>query len=123
MPVRRSPSPWAERCSARSPTAWPADCDNQHVPLELTRRRILPAISRRGEPDIRGLGKLRYVTEQTSPLLHPEIRFNSAPDSTEGAWRRTDAPPELCHRLLLGAPWELAPVPPTQACPGPSKET
>jgi len=30
----------------------------------------MPVISRRGEPDIGGLGKLRYVVEQTFALLH-----------------------------------------------------
>ncbi|WP_425555325.1 IS5 family transposase [Kitasatospora arboriphila] len=37
---------------------------------ELRRRGILPVISRRGEPDIIGLGKLRYVVEQTFAQLH-----------------------------------------------------
>ncbi|GHH80356.1 hypothetical protein GCM10018781_60400 [Kitasatospora indigofera] len=44
--------------------------DSRHVRRELIRRRILPVISRRGEPHIRGLGKLRYVVEQTFALLH-----------------------------------------------------
>ncbi|MFC9746182.1 transposase [Streptomyces niveus] len=33
-------------------------------------RRILPIISRKGSPNIKGLGKLRYVVEQTFALLH-----------------------------------------------------
>ena len=37
---------------------------------ELRRRGILPIISHRGEPTIQGLGKLRYVIEQTFALLH-----------------------------------------------------
>jgi len=37
---------------------------------ELCRRRILPVISRKGAPNIKGLGKLRYVVEQTFALLH-----------------------------------------------------
>ncbi|MGW4035125.1 IS5 family transposase [Streptomyces sp. NPDC004778] len=37
---------------------------------ELRKRRILPVISRKGAPDIKGLGKLRYVVEQTFALLH-----------------------------------------------------
>ncbi|MFB6878997.1 IS5 family transposase [Streptomyces sp. NPDC056323] len=41
-----------------------AHCD------ELRRRRILPAISRKGSPNIKGMGKLRYVVEQTFALLH-----------------------------------------------------
>ncbi|MFJ2728119.1 transposase [Streptomyces collinus] len=35
---------------------------------ELRERRILPVISRRGAPNIEGLGKLRYVVEQTFAL-------------------------------------------------------
>lgn len=37
---------------------------------ELRKRGILPIISRRGHPDIHGLGKLRYVVKQTCALLH-----------------------------------------------------
>ncbi|WUH27655.1 transposase [Streptomyces sp. NBC_00445] len=37
---------------------------------ELSKRRILPVISRKGAPNIKGLGKLRYVVEQTFALLH-----------------------------------------------------
>ncbi|WP_443057576.1 transposase [Streptomyces sp. IBSBF 2806] len=37
---------------------------------ELRKRRILPVISRKGDPNIKGLGKLRYVVEQTFALLH-----------------------------------------------------
>ena len=37
---------------------------------ELRQRRILPVISRKGAPNIKGLGKLRYVVEQTFALLH-----------------------------------------------------
>jgi IS5 family transposase len=37
---------------------------------ELRNRRILPVISRKGGPNIAGLGKLRYVVEQTFALLH-----------------------------------------------------
>ncbi|MFC5149926.1 hypothetical protein [Streptomyces aureoversilis] len=33
-------------------------------------RGILPVISRKGSPDLHGLGKLRYVAEQTVALLH-----------------------------------------------------
>lgn len=36
----------------------------------LRKRRILPVISRKGSPNIKGLGKLRYVVEQTFALLH-----------------------------------------------------
>lgn len=37
---------------------------------ELRKRGILPVISRKGSPDIQGLGTLRYVIEQTFALLH-----------------------------------------------------
>lgn len=37
---------------------------------ELHRRCILPTISRRGASNIKGLGKPRYVVEQTFALLH-----------------------------------------------------
>jgi transposase len=37
---------------------------------ELRERRILPVISRKGAPNIKGLGKLRYVVEQAFSLLH-----------------------------------------------------
>lgn len=37
---------------------------------ELRKRRILPVISRKGAPNIEGLGKLRYVVEQSFALLH-----------------------------------------------------
>lgn len=37
---------------------------------ELRKRRILPASSRKGAPNIKGLGKLRFVVEQTFALLH-----------------------------------------------------
>lgn len=40
------------------------------VRLELRRRRILPVISLKGAPNIKGLGKLRHVVEQTFVLLH-----------------------------------------------------
>ncbi|MCZ2525917.1 IS5 family transposase [Streptomyces sp. HB2AG] len=37
---------------------------------EPRKRRILPVISRKGSPNIKGLGKLRHVVEQTFALLH-----------------------------------------------------
>ncbi|MFD7860307.1 IS5 family transposase [Streptomyces microflavus] len=36
----------------------------------LDERRILPVILRKGPPNIKGIGKLRYVVEQTFALLH-----------------------------------------------------
>lgn len=37
---------------------------------QLRQRRILPVISRKGSRDIIGLGRLRYVVEQTFAQLH-----------------------------------------------------
>ncbi|MFD5641579.1 transposase, partial [Streptomyces anulatus] len=36
----------------------------------LREHRILPVISRKGSPNIKSIGKLRYVVEQTFTLLH-----------------------------------------------------
>ncbi|OKJ26701.1 transposase [Streptomyces sp. CB02366] len=36
----------------------------------LRERRILPVISRKGSPNVKSIGKLRYVVEQTFALLH-----------------------------------------------------
>ncbi|BCL18214.1 hypothetical protein GCM10017668_00570 [Streptomyces tuirus] len=44
--------------------------DSKAVRRQLRHRRILPVISRKGAPNIKGLGKLRYVVEQTFALLH-----------------------------------------------------
>ncbi|MGA5149517.1 transposase [Streptomyces griseoincarnatus] len=53
---------------------------------ELRKRRILPVISRKGSPNIKGLGKLRYVVEQTFALLHQfkhlAVRWERRTDST-----------------------------------------
>ncbi|MFE0372424.1 IS5 family transposase [Streptomyces tendae] len=44
--------------------------DSRAVRRELRKRRIMPVISRKGAPNIKGLGKLRYVVEQAFALLH-----------------------------------------------------
>ncbi|MEU2269777.1 IS5 family transposase [Streptomyces olindensis] len=63
---------------------------------ELRKRRILPVISRKGAPNIKDLGKLRYVVEQTFSLLH---HFN--------AWPTCTSPRLLRLRPhLLGTPQE-----------------
>ncbi|MFF8429049.1 hypothetical protein ACF07Y_28655 [Streptomyces sp. NPDC016566] len=53
---------------------------------ELRRRRILPVISRNDAPNIKGLGKLRCVVEQTFALLRQftraAVRWESEPNST-----------------------------------------
>ncbi|CAM5619507.1 hypothetical protein SCANM124S_06941 [Streptomyces canus] len=45
---------------------------------ELRNRRILPVISRKGSPNIAGLGKLRYVVEQTFALSTSSSASRSA---------------------------------------------
>ncbi|MET7485415.1 transposase [Streptomyces sp. NPDC005538] len=44
--------------------------DSLAVRREPRCRRLLPVISRKGAPNIKGLGKLRYVVERTFALLH-----------------------------------------------------
>ncbi|WP_247597536.1 IS5 family transposase [Streptomyces sp. RKND-216] len=46
------------------------DYDSNPNRRELRKRRTQPVISRKGSPNIYGLGKLRYVVEQTFALLH-----------------------------------------------------
>ncbi|MFC7264679.1 transposase [Streptomyces lutosisoli] len=43
--------------------------DSKAVRGELRRRRIMPVISRKGAPNIKGLSKLRYVVEQAFAVL------------------------------------------------------
>ena len=70
---RPLPRHWAERPAPWSWAALPR-CDKAYdskaVRGELRRRRIQAVISRKGSPNIKGLGKLRYVVEQTFALLH-----------------------------------------------------
>ncbi|MFC9330410.1 transposase [Kitasatospora sp. NPDC057015] len=79
--------------------------DSRHVRRELIRRRILPVISRRGEPDVRGSGKLHYVVEQTFALLHRfkrlAVGWERRPDPHDSlislacaliCWRRLNKP-------------------------------
>ncbi|MFE4869912.1 transposase [Streptomyces sp. NPDC056682] len=44
--------------------------DSRAVRRELRKRRIMPVISRKGAPNVKGRGKLRYVVEKTFALLH-----------------------------------------------------
>ncbi|MFI6466213.1 transposase [Streptomyces sp. NPDC050538] len=71
---RRHPDPCpGRRHPSRGRTARaPADkgYDSNPNREELRKRQILPVISRKGAPNIKGLGKLRYVVEQTFALLH-----------------------------------------------------
>ncbi|MFD5559101.1 IS5 family transposase [Kitasatospora griseola] len=73
---------------------------------ELRKRRILPVISRKGAPDILGLGKLRYVVEQTFAQLHQfkrlAVRWERRLDLHNAfvslacaliCWRRLNNPP------------------------------
>ncbi|MEU9256648.1 transposase [Streptomyces sp. NPDC048270] len=42
---------------------------------ELRKRQLLPVISRKEVPNIKDMGKLRYVVEQTFALLHQSTRL------------------------------------------------
>ena len=61
----------------RRPDALLADTgyDSHRWRRELARRRIVPVISSRGTKGVQGLGKLRYVVEQTLALLHQVKRL------------------------------------------------
>ncbi|MFF1570601.1 IS5 family transposase [Streptomyces sp. NPDC058293] len=50
--------------------------DSKAVRRELRRRRMVPVVWRKGAPNIKGLGKLRYVVEQTFALLHQFKRLS-----------------------------------------------
>ena len=65
-PLRAAP---AARAAPDSLLGDKGDDSNSHRE-ELRQRRILPVISRKGFPNIKGLGKLRYVVEQAFALLH-----------------------------------------------------
>ncbi|WP_106437899.1 MULTISPECIES: IS5 family transposase [Kitasatospora] len=78
---------------------------------ELRKRRILPVISRRGEPDIIGLDKLRCVVEQTFAQLHQfkrlAVRWERRLDLHEAlvslacaiiCWRRLRRPAQPTRR-------------------------
>ncbi|MFI8435204.1 IS5 family transposase [Streptomyces sp. NPDC079020] len=75
---------------------------------ELRTRRILPVISHRGAPNIKGLGKLRYVVEQTFALLHQfkclAVRWEHRPElhdvfrslaCSPNCWRRLKKTPPM----------------------------
>ncbi|MET9412199.1 hypothetical protein ABZX90_41800 [Streptomyces sp. NPDC002935] len=49
--------------------------DSRAVRRELQCRRIMPVISCTGAPNIKGLGRLRCVVEQTFALLHQVTRL------------------------------------------------
>ncbi|WP_405892783.1 transposase [Streptomyces sp. NBC_01527] len=72
-------------------------CDSKAVRRELRRRRILPVILRKGAPDIKGLGKLRYVVEQTFALLH---QFKRLAIRWERRLELHDAFPSLTSSLI-----------------------
>ncbi|WP_371552586.1 transposase [Streptomyces sp. NBC_00554] len=58
------------RAAAQTPCWGDKAHGSKAVRRELRRRRNLPVISRKGAPNIKGLGRLRYVVEQTFALLH-----------------------------------------------------
>ncbi|MFV5992553.1 transposase [Streptomyces sp. NPDC056231] len=64
--------------------------DSRAVRRALRKRQILPVIPRRGAPNIKDLGRIRYVMEQTFALLHQFKRLAVR-------WERR---PELHHALV-----------------------
>ncbi|MEV7215177.1 transposase [Kitasatospora cineracea] len=87
--------------------------DSRHIRRELTMRRILPVISRRGEPDIGGLGRLRYAIEHAFALLHQFKYLSTCWERRELhdslvslahapiCWRRLNKPtPRSCCELM-----------------------
>ncbi|MFK0211137.1 transposase [Streptomyces sp. NPDC090298] len=83
----------------RCPQALLGDEDHDSDPhrRELRKRRILPVISRRGAPNTEGMGKLRYVVEQTFALLH---QFKRPPLGTTNRAPRRLRLPRLQPHLL-----------------------
>jgi hypothetical protein len=80
---------------------------------ELRKRRILPVISRKGAPNIKDLGKLRYVVEQTFSLLHHSSTWPSAGSdastcttpsyplpAASSAGDASRGPVQIAHKLL-----------------------
>lgn len=67
----------------------------------LRKRPILPVISRQGCPNAKGMGKLRYVVEQTFALLHHFKRLavrRGAPHRTPRRLRLPGLQPDLLKR-------------------------
>ncbi|MFI6474862.1 hypothetical protein ACIBL5_31905 [Streptomyces sp. NPDC050516] len=60
--------------------------DSKAVRREQRKRRIMQAISRKGAPKIKGLGKLRYVVEQTFALRN---QSNASPSGGNGTSNST----------------------------------
>ena len=67
--------------------------DSHRVRCALTRRRIVPVISSRGSKGIQGLGKLRYVVEQTSPCSTSSHASPSASNATSTSTTRRSPSP------------------------------
>jgi len=82
----------------------------------LRKRRILPVISRKDAPNIKGMGKLRYVVEQTFALLH---RFKRLPVRWERRPELHDAFISLaCSLMSSGKPlWRRTGMPETGGRP------
>ncbi|WP_371659536.1 hypothetical protein [Streptomyces sp. NBC_00280] len=75
---RRHPARgWKARPPAPPPDSFLGDkgCDSNPHREELPKRWILPVISRKGAPNVKDLGELRYVSERTFALLHQFIRL------------------------------------------------
>nr|WP_202501464.1 IS5 family transposase [Streptomyces sp. SID5785] len=77
-------------------------CDSRAVRHELRRRRILPVISRKCSPNIKGLGRLRSVVEQTFALLHQfkrlAVRWERRPELHDASVSPVCS--LICWRLL-----------------------
>ncbi|WP_405667079.1 transposase [Streptomyces sp. NBC_00055] len=61
-------------------------CDSKAVRRELRRRRILPVISRKGAPDIKGLGNSATSSSRPSPC---STSSNALPSDGNGASNST----------------------------------
>ncbi len=85
--------------SRRRPQALLGDKGDDSDPnrRELRKRRIPPVISRRGASNTEGLGKLRYVVDQTSPS---SISSNASPSAGNAAPTSTtpSSPSPARHR-------------------------
>ncbi|WP_371793443.1 IS5 family transposase [Streptomyces sp. NBC_01471] len=90
-------------------------CDSNRD--ELRHRRILPVISRKGSPNIKGIGKLRYVVEQTFALLYHfkrlTVRWEHRTELHDAflslacgliCWRPTQEGPIMIVLRALGTP-------------------
>ncbi|MGW7104517.1 hypothetical protein [Streptomyces sp. NPDC054838] len=96
-PGRRHPIGGGRPSRPRRPEALLGDKgydSNPNRDDELRKRRVLPVTSRKGAPNIKDIGKLRYVVEQTFVLLHHFKRLAIRRE------RRTEPSPSSAAFLL-----------------------